>query len=122
MRIVIRLLINALAIWVADLLLGGLVLQGGWVGIAIVAVLFGLVNALIRPIVRLLSLPITLLTLGLFTFVINAAMLLLTAGLAGDYLNLGTSLGEKLVNALLGSLIISLVSTLLSWFLPDRTD
>jgi putative membrane protein len=122
MRIVIRLLINALAIWLAAQLLAGLQLTGGWVGIAIVAMVFGLVNAFIRPVVKLLSLPITCLTLGLFTFVINALMLMLTAWLAGNYLSLGASTGEQIVNALLGSIIISIVSSVLSWFLPDKKD
>lgn len=119
MKLLIRLLINAVAIWVMAQLLAGVQLTSDLVGIGIVVVIFGLVNALVRPIVKLLSLPLTILTLGLFTFVINALMLLLTAWLAGDSLSLGATLGQQLLNAFLGSLVISLVSTLLSWLLPD---
>lgn len=119
MKILIRLLINAAAIWVMAQLLSGVQLTDSVLGLGIVALIFGLVNALIRPIVKLLSLPLTLITLGLFTFVINALMLLVTSWLAGDSLSLGATLGAQLLNALLGSLIISLVSTVLSWLLPD---
>lgn len=119
MSILLRLLINAVAIWVTATVLPGIELTSDWVGIAIVVVIFALVNALIRPIVRLLTLPLTVLTLGLFALVVNAAMLMLTAWLAKDYLSLGTGLGDQILNAIIGSIIISIVSTVLSMFLPD---
>jgi putative membrane protein len=78
----------------------------------IVALIFGLVNAVIRPILILLSLPLEIITLGLFTFVINAFMLLLTSWIAQ-----GMGLGfrvDKFLSALLGALIISIVSFVLS--------
>ena len=85
----------------------------------VVAIVFGLVNALIRPIIKLLSLPLTVATLGLFALVINTAMLLLTAWLAGDYLVIQGGLFERLLYAFLASILISIISTVLNWFLPD---
>jgi len=120
MKLVIRILINAVALWLAAQLLPSINLTSDLVGILIVAIIFGLVNALIRPIISLLSLPITILTLGLFTLVINTIMLLITAGLAGDLLSIqGGDLPGRLWIAFLGSLVISIVSILLSWLLPD---
>jgi putative membrane protein len=120
MKFIVRVLINALALWITSLFLPQFNLTDQIVGILLVALIFGVVNALIRPIVKLFSLPITCLTLGLFTLVINAAMLLLTALLAGDLLNFQGGLLEKLVVALIASIVISLVSTIVNWILPDR--
>jgi putative membrane protein len=120
MRLILRVIINAIALWVTALLLPAFQLSGGLVGILIVAVIFGLVNALIRPIVKLLSLPLTLLTLGLFTFVINALMLLLTAWLAGSLLQLEGGILQQFVVALVAGIIITIVSVVLGWLLPDK--
>ena len=117
MKIIIRILINALALFITAFLLPGIELAGGLWGLLIVAIIFGLVNAIIRPIVKLFSLPITLITLGLFTLVINTAMLLLTAFLAGDYLNFTQN---TFITACLASIVISLVSMVMSWLLPDK--
>lgn len=120
MRILLRLIINIIAIWVATLLLQGAIqIQGGWIAWLVVAVIFGLVNTFIRPIVRVLSFPITCITLGLFTLVINALMLMLTALLAGSFMQIEGGFFGQLWNALIAALIISVVSTVLSWFLPD---
>ena len=75
MRLILRIILNAIALWITDLILPAKL------SFLILAVIFGLVNALIRPIVKLFSLPITIVTLGLFTLVINAAMLALTCWL-----------------------------------------
>jgi putative membrane protein len=85
-----------------------------------VALIFGLVNALVRPVLKLLSCPLVLLTLGLFIFVINAAMLLLTSAIA-------QSLGlqfyvDGFVSALFGSIIISVVSIVLTALFGDDDD
>lgn len=123
MRLLLRLIINVVAIWVATFLLPSAIsIQGGWMGWLVVAVIFGLVNALIRPIVKFLSLPITCVTLGLFTLVINAAMLGLTAFLAGGFLSIEGGFFGQAWNALIAALVISVVSTVLSWFLPDKND
>ena len=89
--------------------------------IAIIAIVFGLVNAYIKPIVKALSFPLTLLTLGLISFLINAAMLLLAAWISTDLLDLHFTIakfpptfsGDALIAAILGSIVISIVSTVL---------
>ena len=118
MRFILRIFINAVAIWAASLVLTGLDFQGNLGNLILVALIFGLVNALIRPIVKLLTLPITILTLGLFTLVVNALMLMLTAALSSS-LNLTGSFFENFLTAILGAIVISLVSIVLSWVLPD---
>jgi putative membrane protein len=119
MKLILRILINAVAIWLTALLIPNVELTNSIWGILLVAVLFGLVNALIRPIVKLFSLPITCLTLGLFTLVINTVMLLLTAFLAGNLLSIQGSVVEQLFWAFVASIVISIVSALLSWLMPD---
>jgi putative membrane protein len=123
-KLLIRLIINAVALWVASQVVnqvwpGGMYVTTELPGLVIVALIFGLVNALIKPVVELLTCPINFFTLGLFTLVINAGMLLLTSRLT-EY----TSGGEDLavtgfMPALLGGLVISIVSTLLSFLLAD---
>jgi putative membrane protein len=118
MKLLIRLLINAIAIWLTSVLLPGFELVGGTVGLIIVAIIFGLVNAVIRPIVTLLTLPISCLTLGLFTLVINALMVMLTAWLSGS-LELGGGFFEGFLIAFVAAIIISIISTILNWILAD---
>ena len=116
MSLIVRLLINAVALLVAAWLVPGIHLSAArgqavpndWLTLAIVALIFGVVNAIIRPIVLFLTLPLNILTLGLFTFVVNALMLLLTSWIAE-----GMDLGFRVDGfwpALLGALIISVVS------------
>ncbi len=107
-KVVIRLFINAVALWAAAEVVRGIELTGEFWGVLLVALLFGLVNALIRPVMLLLSLPLLILTLGLLTIVINALMLMLTAALTGN-LNIA-----GFWPALWGSILISLVSFVLS--------
>lgn len=109
----VRLFVNAVALWVASLLIGGIELTSNFFALLAVVIVFGLVNALLKPILQLLSLPVTLLTLGLFALVINAGMLLLTAALTSGLVVSG------FWAALWGSIIIGLVSTLLNQFLVD---
>lgn len=116
MRIIIRLLINAAALWVAAQLLDGITLSDQPVAVAIVAIVFGLINSLIRPIVKLLTFPITIVTLGLFTLIINAAMLQLT-----DWLTSGLDV-VGFWTSVFGGIVISLVSWFLSVLLPDEDD
>ena len=125
MKLIIRLVINMIAIWVTSWVLPGLNFEGNLGSLILVGVIFGLVNALIRPIVRLLTLPITIVTLGLFTLVINALMLLITIalspslGLTSGFLDFSPMLENPLVTVVLGAIIISIVSTMLSWVLSD---
>lgn len=110
MRFLARLLLNALAILVAAWLVPGLSLSG--TGAALGAgVLLGLVNALVRPVLLLLTLPITLVTLGLFIFVVNALCLGLTAALVPGF---GIA---SFWSALLGALVVSVVSWILNGLL-----
>lgn len=115
-NLVVRLFINAVALWGAAYLVEGIELSESFWGVILVAGLFGLVNALIKPVVTLLTLPLLILTLGLLTLVINAGMLLLTDALTRQ-LEV-----EGFIPALLGALVISLVSLLLSLFLKERGE
>jgi putative membrane protein len=88
--------------------------------LVLVAVIFGLVNMIVRPIARLISIPLLLLTLGLFTFVVNALMLLLTAWIA-DQFDLAFEV-DGFWSALLGALVISVVTFVLNVLLPDKYE
>jgi putative membrane protein len=111
---VIRLIVNALALSAAAYVVAGITLSGGFGDVLLVALLFGLVNALVKPFLMLLSLPFLILTLGLFTFVVNGALLLLTARLTSHLAVAG------LGSAILGSIVISIVSMLLWSVLKDE--
>jgi putative membrane protein len=100
------------------MLLASFNFSGSILNLIIVAVIFGLINAFIRPIVKLLTLPINVVTLGLFTLVINMLMLLLTVWLS-DSLSLTGGIFENFLVAFVAAIIISVVSTILSWVLPD---
>lgn len=93
--------------------------SGSIFNLLIVAVIFGLVNTLVRPIVKLLTLPINLVTLGLFTLVINTLMLILTVWMSNS-LRLTGGVFENILVAFVAAIIISVISTILSWFLADQ--
>lgn len=118
MKFILRWGINAVALYIAVMIVPGMAYEGEWTGIVWIALIFGLLNALVRPVLKLLSLPFIILTLGLFTIVINTVMLLITSAVS-DALGLGLSV-EGFWAALLGSLVISLVSTVLSFILKDE--
>ena len=80
MKFLITVAVNTIALWVAVYLLDGLVFSGEWWQWLILGLIFGVVNAIVKPIAKLLTLPLTIITLGLFLFVLNALMLLLTSG------------------------------------------
>jgi len=119
MRFLLRILVNAAALWVAAQFVPG-IHAGGPGSFLAVAVVFGLVNALVRPLLKLLSCPVILLTLGLFTLVINALMLMLTAWV-GRQLGIEFAV-DTFWAAFLGALIVSIVSTVLSWLIPDKAS
>ena len=112
----LRIAVNAVALWAAASLVDGIELSSGIGPVLIVAIVFGIVNALLKPIAFVLSLPAILLTLGLFILVVNAAMLGLTAALT-DSLDI-----EDFSAAVLGAIIISIVSWALSTFIPDNEE
>ncbi|HEY5847494.1 MAG TPA: phage holin family protein [Microlunatus sp.] len=125
MRLLLRLLANAAALAVATFLLSGIsltasTLEGKIFTFLVVAAVFGILNAIIKPIFQLVTIPLVLLTLGLFLIVINACMLLLTSWLAGMF-GLGWSV-DGFWTAVLGAIIVSIVSFLLNVFIPDRED
>jgi putative membrane protein len=111
---IIRLFVNALALSAAAWLVSGIHLTGGFWDVLIVALVFGLVNALLKPLVWILSFPFLVVTLGLFAFVVNGVMLLVTARLT-DHLAV-----DGLWAAVLGSIVISLVTMLLGGALKDE--
>jgi putative membrane protein len=117
MELILRLLLNAAALWVAVRLVSGITYQGGWAGFLGVALVFGLVNAVVKPILFFFSLPVIFLTLGLFYFVVNALALWITAGISGS-LGLGFKV-EGFGAAFLGALVVSLVNLVLSWFVGN---
>jgi putative membrane protein len=117
-RFLVRILINAAALWVATQIVPGVRHDGPWTSLLLVALVFGVLNALVRPLLKLLTCPLILLTLGLFTFVINAFMLWLTSAVSAS-LGLGFHV-DGFVAAFLGALVVTLVNVVLSVLLPDR--
>jgi putative membrane protein len=125
MRLIVRTLASALALAAAAALIDGIAVTSGDTGKQIltllgVAVIFGLINAIVRPVVRLLTLPLFVLTLGLFTFVVNALMLLLTSWIS-ERLDLAFVV-EGFGAAFLGALVISVVSFVINVALPDKYE
>ncbi|MET0909561.1 MAG: phage holin family protein [Ilumatobacteraceae bacterium] len=124
----IKVVINGVALWVAALVVSGVTLAEGdatWskklLTIVLVALLFGLVNAVIKPIVKLFSFPFIVLTLGLFTFVVNAFMLQITEWISKP-LGLSFSIDDFFWDAVFAAVVITLVSWVLSVVLPDDDD
>lgn len=119
-HMILRVMINALSIIVAVKLVDGMTFTGEWWKIIIVGAVFGLVNSLIKPIVQLFTFPFIILTLGLFTLIINTLMLLLTASLS-DSLNLGFRI-SGFWPAFWGAIIVSIVSIMLNWVTGIRNN
>jgi putative membrane protein len=119
-RLLISWFINAVALAMAAWLVRGItvVSEPQWLTVAIMALIFGLVNALIRPLLKLLTCPLIILTLGLFTLVINAVMLWLASWI-GTQFDLGFEVTSFWPTAVLGALVISVVSFILSLVLKD---
>lgn len=114
----IRWLINAVALYAAVWIVPGIDYLGDWKGILLLALIIGLLNALVRPLLKFLTCPLIILTLGLFTIVINTVMLLLTRTI-GQSLGIGLSV-DGFWSALLGSLVMSLVSIVMSVIFRDE--
>lgn len=122
---VVKTIANAGALAVAIWLINDITLTGDNTGkkalaLVVVALIFGIVNTIVKPVVQLLTLPLFIVTLGLFTLVVNALMLLLTSWLA-DVLDLSFHV-DGFWTAVLGGLIISIVSWALNVVLPDDKD
>lgn len=127
--LLVKVLINAAGVWVAIQVIPQIEFAFGddWWKLLAVALILALVNTYVRPILKLLSFPVTIVSLGLFVFVLNAFMLLLVA-FVSDQLGLGFSIGgfppdfsaDSFVGALLGAIVISIVSTLLGMLNSGR--
>ena len=105
-------ILNAAALWVAAVLIPGLDFTGGFGRLLLVAAVFGIVNSTLRPLLAILTCPLIVLTLGLFTLVINALMLLVTGWLSESW-NLGFTVSGFWA-AFFGGLVVGLVSMVLS--------
>jgi putative membrane protein len=112
-RAVLTCLILAVGVGIAAALVPGIEVEGGFLTLLWLGLLFGLVNAVLGPILHILSLPLTVITLGLFALVVNGVLLATTAGLS-DKLDVGGFLGT-----ILGALIISIVTAILGFFVPS---
>jgi putative membrane protein len=115
----VRLLVNAAALWVATRLVPGVSFTGGWAPFFGVALVFGVVNAVIRPITKILTFPIIIVTLGIFSFVVNGLMLWLTSSISGA-LGLGFHV-SGFWPAFWGALVVTIVSTILTVFVKDSS-
>lgn len=118
MKFLLRFLATAAALYAAVVLVDGIEHTGGWLQLLYVALVFGLVNAIVRPILKAMTCPLVVLTLGLFLLVLNALMLWLTSALS---LRLG--LGFQVagfVPAFWGALVVSIVSAVLNVFVGGR--
>lgn len=126
MSFLLKIVVNGVALWIAALILDGIELAEDTTSmttklltIAAVALVFGILNAVIKPIVMVLSIPLLVLTLGLFTFIVNALMLALTSWLSG-LMGLDFTVQQFFWDAVLGALIITIVSMILNAVLPER--
>lgn len=127
--LLVKVLINAVGVWAAIQVVPQINFEFGndWWKLLAVALILALVNSYLKPILKALSFPITLISLGLFSLVLNALLLLLVA-FVSDQVNLGFSIGgfppdftaDSFIGALLGSIIISIVSTLLGMLNTGR--
>lgn len=121
MHLLLRLLINAVALWCAARFVDGISYTGSTMGLIGLSFLFGVMNAFIRPILEFFSLPVLFLTLGLFALVLNAAMLIITSK-AATRLDIPFHV-DGFGAAMLGALLVSIVATVLGWILiPGEKD
>jgi putative membrane protein len=119
---------TAIAIAILIYVLPQVDFTGNWVDLLIIAVIFGVVNGFIKPVVKLLALPITAITLGLFSLVINGLLLLLVAWVGDTWFNTGLTIGgfpttglslDTIVAAIISSIVLSIISTLVGLVVPD---
>ena len=111
--LILRVMINALSIAAAIKIVDGITFTGEWWKMIIIGAIFGIINALLKPLLMLFTLPLIVLTLGLFTLIVNAVLLTFTAALSGPF-NLGLHI-DGFWSAFWGALIVSIVSMFLSW-------
>lgn len=122
MKLLVRWVITALALFAAAWLVPGIVVESdGWTVYAVMAVILGLINAVVRPVLKLLTCPLIILTLGVFVLLINGFTLWLASRIAQDWFGVGYSV-RGFGAAVLGSLIVSTVSVILSALLKDEEE
>ena len=117
-KFVLRWVVNAIALFLAVYLIPGVNLEGGWVSILWLALIFGLINAFLRPLLKLLTCPLIVLTLGLFTLLINTFLFWLTSQV-GQAFGIGFTI-DGFWSAFLGGLVVSVVSIIMSLILKDE--
>ncbi|HKY55207.1 MAG TPA: phage holin family protein [Anaerolineales bacterium] len=119
-KFILRWAINAIALYLAVLILPGIDLRSDLVSILWLALIFGLVNALLRPLIQILTCPLIILTLGLFTLVINTFLFWLTS-VIGNSFGFGLTISDPVWwNAFLGGLVVSIVSVVMTMILKDE--
>ena len=123
MRFLIWVVVNALALAAAAWLIDGISVSGGStedrvITLVLVALIFGVINAVVAPVLKLLSLPFIILSLGLFLIVINAAMLMLTSWISGE-VGLGFNVAG-FWTAVIGAIVVTIATWILEAVLPDR--
>ena len=117
-KFILRWVINAIALYLAVYLVPGVNLEGGWVSILWLALIFGLINAFLRPLLKLLTCPLIILTLGLFTLLINTFLFWLTSQV-GQAFGIGFTI-DGFWPAFLGGLVVTAVSVIMSLILKDE--
>ena len=119
-KFILRWAINAIALYLAVLILPGIDLRSDLVSILWLALIFGLINALFRPLIQILTCPLIILTLGLFTLVINTFLFWLTS-VIGQSFGFGLTISDPVWwNAFLGGLVVSIVSIVMTLILKDE--
>ena len=117
-KFILRWVINAVALYLAVFFVPGVNLQGGWTSVLWLALIFGLINAFLRPLLKFLTCPLIFLTLGLFTLLINTFLFWLT-GQAGQMFGVGFTV-DGFWAAFLGGLVVTVVSVFMSLILKDE--
>jgi|SRR3990172_2937359 len=117
-KFILRWVVNAIALYLAVYLVPGVNLEGGWVSIIWLALIFGLINAFLRPLLKLLTCPLIILTLGLFTLLINTFLFWLTSQV-GQAFGIGFTI-DGFWPAFLGGLVVTVVSVIMSLILKDE--
>ena len=119
-KFILRLLINAIALYLAVLIVPGITLESSIGSLVWLALIFGLINALVRPLLNFLTCLLIALTLGLFTLVINTFLFWLTS-IVGQSFGIGLVISDPVLwNAFLGGLVVSIVSVIMTMILKDE--
>jgi putative membrane protein len=120
MKLLVRWVIVSLALFAAAWLVPGIRVDGNaWVVYAVMAIILGLVNAIVRPVLKFLTCPLIILTLGVFVLVVNGLTLWLASAIAVNWFNVGFYV-DGFWSAFLGALVVSVVTVILSAFVKEE--